>query len=217
MTTTLYLMRHGESVVNIAHTLTCRRPEGDLTRLGREQAARAAQWLLGKGITHIYASPFHRAQQTAAIVGAVLGLEVVTDAGLAEMNCGDLEGRSDGDAWRAWARVYERWKAHDLTAAFPDGETFGDAVARFRETLSRVPDGTTALLVTHGGITRTVVPYVAEIDPELLYRGDLVNTGIAVLDYENDCYRCSSWNVMDHLRDLQANEYNDSDIDSTGE
>lgn len=206
--TTIYLMRHGESVVNIEHRLTCRRLEGDLTRLGREQASRAASWLQSKGITHIRASPFHRAQQTAAIIAQALGLKVVTEQGLAEMDCGSLEGRVDDAAWHDWAEVYERWKRHELDAAFPQGESFGDAVARFRETLDRIPDGSTALLVTHGGITRTVVPYVAEISAELLYRGDLANTGIAVLEYADECYRCSSWNLIDHLSDLNPAEYN---------
>lgn len=206
--TTIYLMRHGESTVNIAHRLTCRRPEGDLTRLGREQAARAASWLQGRGITHVRASPFHRAQQTAAIVAQALGLPVVTDKGLAEMHCGSLEGRNDEAAWQEWFAVYERWKAHDLEAAFAGGESFGEAVTRFQQTLAGVPVGSTALLVTHGGITRTVVPYIAELSDELLRRGDLANTGVAVLEYADDCYRCSSWNVIDHLNDLNPAEYN---------
>jgi probable phosphoglycerate mutase len=206
--TTIYLMRHGESVVNIEHRLTCHRLEGDLTRLGREQASRAASWLRGKGITHVRASPFHRAQQTAEIIAETLSVEVVTDSGLAEMDCGSLEGRVDDAAWHDWTEVYERWKAHDLTATFPDGESFGDAVTRFRQTLDNLPDGSTAMLVTHGGITRTVVPYVAEVSAELLYRGDLANTGIAVLEYVDEGYRCSSWNLMDHLSDLNPAEYN---------
>lgn len=206
--TTIYLMRHGESTVNVEHRLSCRRLEGDLTRLGREQAGRAAAWLQGKGITHVRASPFHRAQQTAAIVAEALGLKVITDEGLAEMHCGSLEGRDDEAAWREWFAVYERWKAHDLEASFAGGESFGDAVTRFQQTLHSLSDGSTTLLVTHGGITRTVIPYIAEISDELLYRGDLANTGIAVLEYADECYRCSSWNLIDHLIDLNPTEYN---------
>lgn len=207
--TTIYLVRHGQSVVNVEGRLSCQRLDGDLTPLGREQAGRAGRWLSDKGITHIRSSPFHRAQQTAAIINERLGLEVVTDDGLGEMNCGALEGRIDSEAWGMWMDMYERWKAHELDAAFPEGESFQNAVTRFERTLNSLPAGATALLVTHGGITRTVVPYVAEVAPELLYRGDLVNTGIAVLDYDNECYRCASWNVYDHLHDLSADEFNE--------
>ena len=217
MTTTIYLMRHGQSTVNLEHRLTCRCLEGDLTRLGREQAARAAQWLVGKGITHVRASPFYRAQQTAAIAGEALGLDVVMDDGLAEMDCGDLEWRLDEEGWKTWAGVYERWKAHELDATFPGGESFHDAVERFRQTLSRVPADETSLLVTHGGITRTVVPYVAEVSAELLYRGDLANTGIAILEYDAEHYHCSTWNLIDHLRELNADEYNELPLDPTGD
>lgn len=39
MTTTIYLMRHGESTINVARILACNRYEGDLTERGREQVA----------------------------------------------------------------------------------------------------------------------------------------------------------------------------------
>ena len=34
----IYLMRHGESVVNVERRLTCRKYDGDLTDKGRDQA-----------------------------------------------------------------------------------------------------------------------------------------------------------------------------------
>ncbi|PJF26723.1 MAG: hypothetical protein CUN52_15450, partial [Phototrophicales bacterium] len=47
---TIYLIRHGQSVVNVEHRLTCRDLSGELTTLGYNQAYRAGVWLRDKGI-----------------------------------------------------------------------------------------------------------------------------------------------------------------------
>ena len=49
-----------------------------LTELGRIQAKKAAQRLLGEGIGEIYASPLGRARETAQAAAEVLGLPVKT-------------------------------------------------------------------------------------------------------------------------------------------
>ncbi|GIL11838.1 MAG: hypothetical protein BroJett038_05580 [Chloroflexota bacterium] len=72
----------------------CRAP-ADLSPAGREQAAPAAVWLADKNIRRIVQSPFHRAQETAHIIGARLKLVPSADDDLREMDCGDLEGRTD--------------------------------------------------------------------------------------------------------------------------
>lgn len=198
---TVCVMRHGESVVNIERRLTCRRFDGDLTETGREQATRAAVWLRSRAITAIWCSPFHRAQQTAEIVGSALELPVQVDDALREMDCGDLEGRLDAAAWDAWAAVYERWKAHDLTAAFPGGETYAQAIARFQNVLARAAAAPgSVLLVTHGGITRTVLPYLCVNAAALQRASDIDNTGFVLLEpYDPGRYVCAAWNVAEHL------------------
>ncbi len=120
----IYLMRHGESVVNVEHRLTCRKYDGDLTDTGREQVEKAARWFVNKGLTRIVHSPFHRAQQTAQIVGAAVGLTPTVDAGLAEMDCGDLEWRTDEEGWAIWSSVYQRWLLFEPEARFPGGELY---------------------------------------------------------------------------------------------
>ena len=67
MTTTLYLMRHGE-VHNPQAILYGRLPGYRLSEAGIEQARAAGKWLADKAIRAIYCSPMQRARQTAAIV-----------------------------------------------------------------------------------------------------------------------------------------------------
>lgn len=198
----IYVMRHGQSIVNLERALPCRRLEGDLTELGHEQAAKAARWLADKSITQIRHSPAHRAAQTAEIVGEALGIVPVVDDDLREANCGDVENLPFDDALTIWRRVYVRWLLFDAEARFPGGESYAEAVERFARALSRSADAESVLLVTHGDVTHTIIPPLCVNAAALQRVAPLDNTGIIILEhYDADRYTCSSWNLVDHLSD----------------
>ena len=198
----IYLMRHGESVVNVERRLTCRRYDGDLTENGRAQAEKAGRWFADKNLAQIRYSPFHRAEQTARIVGAAVGLTPVPDADLCEMDCGSLEWHTDEEAWATWTSVYERWLMFEPDARFPGGESYSEAVIRFKRALARAADDENVLLVTHGGVTVTVIPPLCVNAAAMQWGEHLVNTGIIILEhYDSDRYSCSAWNLTEHLGD----------------
>jgi probable phosphoglycerate mutase len=196
----IYLMRHGESVVNVERRLKCKDLDGDLSGLGREQAQRAGRWLADRGITSIFCSPFHRAEQTARIIGDCLGIVPMTEENLGEMDCGDLEGRTDDAAWSARGVVYDRWLAGDWDATFPGGESFRHAFERFNRAMAQVGESETALMVTHGGIAVAVVPFICVNAAALQRSPGLDNTGMVVLEsYYARRYICRAWNLVEHL------------------
>lgn len=85
------LLRHGESVHN-AHTgaEALAEDEGDrLTARGRGQAEAAAAALGGYGITDLLSSPLRRTRETAAAVGAALGLEPAVLDYVEELSAGE--------------------------------------------------------------------------------------------------------------------------------
>lgn len=196
----IYLMRHGQSVVNVAHRLSCNNFEGDLTDLGREQASKAAEWLVDKDISLIRHSPFHRAEQTAQLVGEKLGLPIAMDDGLREINCGDLHGRGDDEAWEYFMSIFMRWKKQEWEARFPGGETFRQGFERFSTSLRNIPDHQTVLLVAHGGIIETVVPYLCVNAAALQGQRGVGNTGIVILEpYGDGRFICRAWDSQEHL------------------
>ncbi|NTU80400.1 MAG: histidine phosphatase family protein [Chloroflexales bacterium] len=73
MLTDLYLIRHGQPAYNpaIAYNVP---PGPELSERGRAEAAEATTFLSDKGITHLLASPFARATQTAEVLVERLGL-----------------------------------------------------------------------------------------------------------------------------------------------
>ncbi|HVU72159.1 MAG TPA: histidine phosphatase family protein [Mycobacteriales bacterium] len=74
-TTRVHLVRHGE-VHNPTKVLYGRLPGFRLSDEGVRMAERAAQWLAGRDVVLVTASPLERAQQTAAPIGAAFGLPV---------------------------------------------------------------------------------------------------------------------------------------------
>ncbi|RRJ84943.1 SixA phosphatase family protein [Aestuariirhabdus litorea] len=73
MSTRLLLMRHGE-----AEAMVGKDEDRALTALGEQQVIASAGVLAAYGVQRILASPYKRAQQTAALVGKTLGTPFTT-------------------------------------------------------------------------------------------------------------------------------------------
>ena len=141
--TILLLVRHGETDWNAE-----RRYQGHadvpLNDRGIEQARELAEELAGQRIDAIYASDLSRARMTAEIVGARLGVPVVTDPDLREIDVGAVEGLTFEES-----RAFDGWQ----------GEPKEEHAARIMRAVTRIVDGHPdgrVLVVTHGGSMRRV-------------------------------------------------------------
>lgn len=83
MKTIVHMLRHGE-VHNPEGILYGRLPGFRLADNGRDQAERVAAALADHDITHVFASPLQRAQETAAPISASHGLPIETIDNLIE-------------------------------------------------------------------------------------------------------------------------------------
>lgn len=158
---TVLWARHGENVANLSRTLSYRIFDGDLTPAGRRQARALAVRLAGRAgdpIGQLVCSPLRRARQTAEVAGQLLGLPIAAELeDLRELNVGDLDGRSDQEAWDRYDAVLAAWQAGDIQTSFPGGENFVELHKRISAALATVAaaaDGATSLIVAHGGALR---------------------------------------------------------------
>ena len=91
MKTTIYLVRHGETVDN-ARQIMQGQTQGELNETGYEQARQVAERLADEPIDAVVASDLHRAIQTAEIIAQNHGLPVVTTPLLRERDWGSFTG-----------------------------------------------------------------------------------------------------------------------------
>lgn len=197
----LVLARHGQTDANIRMAIDAAPPGGPLTEQGRQQAEELADQLATEPVAAVYASTALRAQQTAAPVAARHGLDVVVVEGVHEIAVGELEGRNDIEALRAFADVFTTWaRDGDLSRAMPGGETGQQAVDRFNAALAGIVAGHQhgeVVIVTHGALLRLAAPPLAanlttlDGEPALLQ-----NTARIVLDADPDSpggWHCVEW------------------------
>ena len=102
MTTTILLVRHGETFDN-ARQIMQGQTQGCLNETGREQARQVAQRLAQEPVDVVVASALQRAVQTAEIIAESHGLTVVTTPLLRERDWGGFTGRFipdlKGEVW----------------------------------------------------------------------------------------------------------------------
>jgi broad specificity phosphatase PhoE len=150
------LVRHGETDENAAARFQGRL-DTRLNARGREQSRALAARLREEGVLALYSSPLRRARETAEIVGAALGLEVVLDERLVEADAGAWSGRLIADILAEHAEEYARWRAVDPAFRFPGGESVAEQSQRIGAALADVAAGPLpAVVVTHGGTIRAV-------------------------------------------------------------
>lgn len=147
--TVVHLMRHGE-VENPSGVLYGRLPGYHLSDLGRKMADRVAEHLAGRDVTHVVASPLERAQETAAPIADVRGLETATDDRLIEAD-NVFQGKTFGVGDGALKNP-GNWK-HLVNPFKPSwGEPYVDQVVRMKAALDAARDaarGHEAVCVSH--------------------------------------------------------------------
>ena len=90
--TTLYLVRHGETVDN-AHQIMQGQTQGELNENGIRQALEVSEAWKDRPIDVVIASDLKRSIDTARIIAEPHGLEVITTPLLRERDWGSFTGR----------------------------------------------------------------------------------------------------------------------------
>lgn len=151
MSEQLILVRHGETVHNVAG-IAQGWNDSELSERGQRQVRLLAERLRNAGVTALYSSPLGRARATAEAIAEVTGLEVQLLEELREMNYGGWEGRSFLDVRRDDEAAYQRW-IHDAEASCPGGESHAVVRRRLEKAFATMTSAK-PVIVTHGTAIR---------------------------------------------------------------
>jgi broad specificity phosphatase PhoE len=176
----LILVRHGETEWNQQH-----RVQGSidvpLNRKGLEQARKVAMRLKNEPIDMIYCSSMRRARQTAAEIVKFHDAPVSYSGFIREKSFGKTEGMSSGEYRKlreGSGLPYHLFRPHG-------GENYADVskrVRKFLALLKRSHGKETVLIVSHGGIIRTIITIMCKKPLENIMELEQHNTAVSVIE-----------------------------------
>ena len=170
--TKLFLMRHGETIDN-ARQLMQGQVQGELNATGIEQAEKVRDEWADKTIDAFVASDLKRSLDTARIVAAPHGLQVVTTPLLRERDWGDFTGRYIPDL---------------KGLPWPDNvEQLDHLLERARQFLHYIYNeypSQTVLAVGHGIINKAVQAVYHNCDMKSITR--MINAEVRLLELTHD-------------------------------
>jgi uncharacterized phosphatase len=170
--TSLYLVRHGETDWNAQ-----RRIQGStdipLNEMGWRQAETTGKLLARRQWDGVYASPLSRAFDTATVIARETGMPTpqVVD-GIVERNYGEAEGLN-------WEQIEAQFPGE---TPVPGRETHAEVAARAIPALialARANPSTALIVVSHGGVIRSVLNAVAPNDSH----GMITNGSVHSFEY----------------------------------
>ena len=151
MSTTFYLIRHGQSMGNLrreflGHT------DLDLSPLGYEQAEKVEGYLENTPFDAIYSSDLLRAYHTISHLAAARGQKITTSTDFREIYAGKWEGQPFSRLEADFGEGYLTFRQNIGEACPEDGEStwqVGKRVYAKMEALAHAHEGQAVLISTH--------------------------------------------------------------------
>ena len=216
LTTTLILIRHGETAWNREKRLQGQ-IDTPLSEVGQQQA-RAVAIRFGAAlglqadaegqvpsiVDVVLSSDLSRAMQTAAPLAEALGLSVMPEPGLRERHYGVFQGTTRDQIAVQWPDDHARWIGHDPDFAPEGGESMRQLSERVVRTLGRVAKaypGKTVVCVTHGGVLDCAYRFAAPLPLEAPRQHTLLNASVNTIQW----YSNANANANGHGANANAN------------
>jgi probable phosphoglycerate mutase len=214
MRTVVYLVRHGETMGNRVRRY---QPyDTPLSEEGRAQAGLVAARLATEGpFAALYTSDLARTLETAATIGAHLGLDPIPDPRLRELDTGDWKGALYDDVEARFPGYRDRWIAggglERLSGAAGESTTdvhrrvtaaFDEIVARHR--------GRRVVAVSHGWALAMLLAAIHAWDHAAAFREQRIrlgNTAVTVVEVDADGRRrCTLLGCTRHLPEATGSD-----------
>lgn len=200
--TTLYFVRHGETLWNIAEIMQGWK-DSSLSKNGIKQAQYAGKRLSSIDIDTIYCSPSGRAIQTAEIIRGSRDIKIIHDDNLREMNFGDWDGVEEDIFKRKNKEQYENFYHNPHKFIPSNGEDFEDVRKRVYNEVSKIAlhnEGKTILIVSHAVAVKSVLTYFENKPISKLWDNPKIyQASISKVVFENNKYKILMYGDISHI------------------
>lgn len=198
----LLLIRHGESEADILNVHEGR-ADFPLTEKGHMQAAAMGKWVTERyKVDMIFASTLQRAAQTAQYLSDASGVPIRFNEDLMEFNNGLLAGLPFEEAAKRYPRVEGLPPDQSVYGQETQFEFRARADRALAQCLEQIPDGATAVIVSHGGMINQLFAALIGLPPAASTRFLTGDTGVHLWSITEDGARLMFANKQEHLLEL---------------
>jgi len=201
MTTTVLLVRHGQTESNITGFFMGWSSE-DLSDLGYAQAQRLSSRLASLPIASVYTSPLKRAYNTALILAKPHNLEPKVLDDLIEIRLGDWQGLHRDEISQKWPELWQQSRIDPSEVTLPNGESFQqvtDRAVRAFEMIVADNQDKQAVMVTHEVVIRVLVAHVLGTPNSIYRRFEVGNASLSIIRVSDGKARLVTLNDSSHL------------------
>lgn len=181
----IYLVRHGETEWNASMKYQGH-ADVPLSDQGRNQAVLLGKRLAALKFDGFYASDLARAYETARIISQHHNQDIKTLPELRELNFGCWEGLDINEIKGRYPEEIKQWWESPLLTRIPGGETLDEMVERTTTAVKNIVksySNGSVVLVSHGGVIRSIVGTVLGMDLNKYWRLRQDNACLSIIDF----------------------------------
>jgi len=200
-TTTLVLVRHGETAWNAEGRIQGHL-DIPLNEIGVAQAAAVGRRLGAENFDAIYSSDLARALRTASPVVASPENDIIRERRLRERHLGVLQGLTSDEAMTRQPDAWRTFKSRDANLELAGGESLGEfsrRVVDFVEDVRARHAGRRVLVVTHGGVLDAAYRHATAMAISAIRDFPIYNASINVISHAGGRWNIESWGDVSHL------------------
>lgn len=185
----LYLLRHGETDENKSKVYYGSL-DASLNSRGIEQAQKSGRTLHNIEFDSVYVSERKRTMETANIVlendARTKNNRIKKDSRINEINFGIFEGKNFEDIKAGYPEEYRLWEKDWKGFCPPKGESYIDFYSRVKSFMEEIlkSQSENTLIVTHGGVIKTIYCFVLEGNLDLYWKFSSRNGDVSIISYE---------------------------------
>lgn len=206
--TKLLLIRHGESTAN-RHNIFAGQIDPELEEKGIMQAKATADYIASDfKIDKIYSSDLQRAYKTSLCLSEILGIEVIKDKNLREINGGIWENSNYNELKTLYPSEFQKWIDDTGNSYCPGGETVKELSERIMTALTKIAkenENKTVAVFTHATSIRVAQTIIETGTLDEMKNIDWVsNASVTILNYDNDKWIIEKVSIDEHLKELKT-------------
>lgn len=204
MSTTIYLIRHGQSKANEKEVFA-----GfyniELTQKGKDQAKLTANFLKEIKPDYIYSSDLIRAYDTATFTAENYGMEIIADQQLREMDAGEWDGLTLTEIKNKYEKEFYLWRNDIGNAYCHGGETTRQVQERIVKKVTEIAKAhkdKVVFIFSHATAIRTFSAYCKGLTFDQMK--DLPwpsNASVTKVQFENDKFELLEYSIDSFMGD----------------